>query len=589
MSADAPSAVQRSAAPATGVAVQPPRADPTWFGPEDQPLFAWVHQPGDGAARGAVILCQPLARERTAAHSTFRLLAERLAQAGLVAIRFDYEGTGDSAGCDEDPGRVAAWLESVAHAAALARSLGAPSVALVGMRMGALLAATAAPRLGDLAAVVLWDPCRSGRSFVREQRALHALRTTEPRTDGAELPGFVLSAETVADLSRMELAELDGFGAPVLLLERPGRSSSLRRRSAAAASQVDAGEALGQDLLLDVLGLTQEIPEATLARVAAWLVARIEGPANAVHFVPRDAAALTAAGTRVIERFVRLGSYGLFGIEAACGNITGQPAVLMLNAGNEWHAGPNRLWVDLSRRWAPLGFRCVRFDESGLGDSPTRTGGVRHVIRAPEAFDDVADAVAAVSTGDVDDVVLVGICSGAYQALEHGLRGYVRGICAVNPVLHFRPPELSGGDVDPRRRICRPTTGALRAYRRLPLGGLRRLLRAPLWRVVHAAEKRRSPQSWAEELAARGVQVLLLGGVDELRPVLEMVEARGRTRLRVADRFEIEVVPGLDHDLVVAEHRSWVGDRLTDHLERTFLAGTVSSGSPPSRAELVAG
>src|ERR1700728_2476490 len=105
-------------------------ATPLWFGPPARPLFGWVHLPQDNQARGAVVLCPPLARELTSTQVTFRLLAERLADAGLLAVRFDYEGTGDSAGGDRDPGRAESWLASIAHAVELARSAGGETVSL---------------------------------------------------------------------------------------------------------------------------------------------------------------------------------------------------------------------------------------------------------------------------------------------------------------------------------------------------------------------------------------------------------------------------------------------------------------------------
>src|SRR3984957_6689181 len=84
-------------------------ATPLWFGPDKRPLFGWVHAPTDGMARGAAVLCPPLFLEQDIAYYSFRRLAEELAARGVLAVRFDYDGTGDSAGGAEDPGRVRAW------------------------------------------------------------------------------------------------------------------------------------------------------------------------------------------------------------------------------------------------------------------------------------------------------------------------------------------------------------------------------------------------------------------------------------------------------------------------------------------------
>ena len=84
-----------------------------WFGPEPRPLYGWVSRPAGGLARGGAILCPPMGEEGRAAHRTFRRLAEELAEAGNVALRFDYDGTGDSAGLQDDPDRVPAWQDSI--------------------------------------------------------------------------------------------------------------------------------------------------------------------------------------------------------------------------------------------------------------------------------------------------------------------------------------------------------------------------------------------------------------------------------------------------------------------------------------------
>src|ERR1700689_4000049 len=157
-----------------------------WFGPDERPLFGWLHVPDDGRVRGAVVLCPPLGLEGVCAHRTLRHMAERLAEARIAALRFDYDGTGDSAGRQDDPGRVEAWLTSVRGAVDLVRGAGAPKVVVVGMRVGATLAGCAVARGGGADGVVLWDPCASGRSYLREQQALGLFSLGgEARDDGS--------------------------------------------------------------------------------------------------------------------------------------------------------------------------------------------------------------------------------------------------------------------------------------------------------------------------------------------------------------------------------------------------------------------
>ena len=76
----------------------------------------------------------------------------------------------------DDTGFDQAWTEGVDQGVALLRSLGITSVSAVGMRMGATIVGTAASTFDlGLLSFAMWDPCESGRSYVRELVALGAL------------------------------------------------------------------------------------------------------------------------------------------------------------------------------------------------------------------------------------------------------------------------------------------------------------------------------------------------------------------------------------------------------------------------------
>jgi alpha-beta hydrolase superfamily lysophospholipase len=174
---------------------------PLWFGPEDRPLFGWVHAPASGQVRGAVVLAPTLGIEAVNARYAYKDLADALADAGFAAIRFDYDGTGDSAGVLDDPGRVDAWLHSLRTAIELVKGLALGRVSVVGLRIGATLAAevlgSGPASIDDL---VLWDPCASGRTFLREQSALWSFALGAERVnDGSiETPGMLYSPDTAS-------------------------------------------------------------------------------------------------------------------------------------------------------------------------------------------------------------------------------------------------------------------------------------------------------------------------------------------------------------------------------------------------------
>ncbi|HZZ12118.1 MAG TPA: alpha/beta hydrolase, partial [Paraburkholderia sp.] len=104
--------------------------------------FGWLH-PAVGP--GGVVLCYPFGYDGLCTYRGMRRLAERLAAGGSTVLRFDYPGTGDSAGDAGEPGRWRAWIDSIKEAVAFLRDTrGVTRVTLCGLRLGGTLAALAA-------------------------------------------------------------------------------------------------------------------------------------------------------------------------------------------------------------------------------------------------------------------------------------------------------------------------------------------------------------------------------------------------------------------------------------------------------------
>lgn len=86
----------------------------------------------------------------------------------------------------------------------------------------------------------------------------------------------------------------------------------------------------------------------------------------------------------------------------------GAPAVIVSNIGFHHRTAPFRLWVELARRLAGLGFTTLRFDTSGLGDSAPRQDAQ---MDAPVA--DTREAMAWLAERKKHErFVLLGLCSG---------------------------------------------------------------------------------------------------------------------------------------------------------------------------------
>jgi dienelactone hydrolase len=95
---------------------------------------------------------------------------------------------------------------------------------------------------------------------------------------------------------------------------------------------------------------------------------------------------------------------------------------VLLNAGAERRIGPNRMWVELARRWAARGVTVVRLDVTGIGEA---SGPAAPWGRDPWTLyeTDLVEQVRAAlhdlrALGLPERTVLVGLCSGAYWGFQ---------------------------------------------------------------------------------------------------------------------------------------------------------------------------
>jgi pimeloyl-ACP methyl ester carboxylesterase len=111
-----------------------------------------------------------------------------------------------------------------------------------------------------------------------------------------------------------------------------------------------------------------------------------------------------------------------------------KPAVLILNTGIVHRVGHHRMYVTMARELAAMGHVSFRFDFSGLGDSASREGDLAPLQAwqkdLSEALDWLVDAY------NLDEVVLIGLCSGADIALSYGHKDKrVVGLVLLDPTI----------------------------------------------------------------------------------------------------------------------------------------------------------
>jgi dienelactone hydrolase len=91
------------------------------------------------------------------------------------------------------------------------------------------------------------------------------------------------------------------------------------------------------------------------------------------------------------------------------------PVIVLLNAGIVHRVGPNRMYVQLARALAAAGYMSLRFDQSGIGDSPNRVD-----ARPPleSAMSDIREAVDWLAANKhARKVILLGLCAGADHSI----------------------------------------------------------------------------------------------------------------------------------------------------------------------------
>jgi pimeloyl-ACP methyl ester carboxylesterase len=187
--------------------------NPFYFGYSKGPLFGIYHPPTSRVVRDTgVLLCYPIGHEYMRAHWAFRRLAGILSRSGFHVLRFDYFGTGDSSG-EYIEANISQWKNDVGTAVReLVDMSGVKAVSMVGVRLGATLAAQATIERIRFKDLVLWDPVVIGRDYIGELRTLHQNLFSGadggPEKEGfAELVGYSFSVELVSEIEKINLFE----------------------------------------------------------------------------------------------------------------------------------------------------------------------------------------------------------------------------------------------------------------------------------------------------------------------------------------------------------------------------------------------
>lgn len=220
-------------------------AEPRWLGDATRHLYAALHRADEPGARLGVLLAPPLFHEQPRSRRLLMEVAVGLAAMGLPSMRFDYFGTGDSAGRSDQVDFSSMGLDLELAAGALLAQTGVDRVAVLAWRGAALPVARWLQGAGAKPLVVLWEPVVDGARWLEELA----------RDDTAERGS--------ADRYRLVRRHAGATGDESLM----GVAVSPRLRSDIAGARVAGAGALGGSRCWAVLRPAGTPPELAIERV----------------------------------------------------------------------------------------------------------------------------------------------------------------------------------------------------------------------------------------------------------------------------------------------------------------------------------
>ncbi len=596
-----------------------PGGSPVWFGPPDQPLRGWIHQPLGGTLANSrrIVIVPGFGYEELTSGWGLRALAEQLATDGHTVLRYDHPGTGDSSG--ETPS-VSTWFKGIHYAVS---ALNFPDVTVIGVRLGATLALCAAAEFssqqshqandsqsasaagnkafanGAITQIIAVSPIVSGRRMVRELTMLAAAKkavsaepagdfeagplqlswasptaTVQPTPSASEssplvVGGFSYSSELRAGINILDLLGLPASPAPRVEIVHASERSTDKNflehlRGLGTAVYESRVEGLGK--WLDTSSELAVAPQALISLLSNQLqgeamvdAAEIGDARTSGRSLNSKPATLTVDGATVSERCFLLGEPSLSAVltEPIEKPANNAVALLFLNSGVERNVGPGRAWVSWSRTLAAAGSTVLRLDLSGVGNSGTWPDKPAFHNYGPETFDDVALGIASLRSMGHQKIVIVGLCASAYSALGTKVQPGVAGIVSLSPQFYRCGTPGSMAEVEDTN-FNRHRISQLDQKLNLRRKGAA---------IEELVGKRHESIVWIDAWMAQGTQVRLVFGPDDrgLR-FLQWRTPRSLKRLAKTPSFALQVHPTLDHALHEAPARAEVFANLREFI-----------------------
>jgi len=285
----------------------------------------------------------------------------------------------------------------------------------------------------------------------------------------------------------------------------------------------------------------------------------------------------------VNERAIRFGAHNaLVGVLTEPANADdARPTLVFLNSGILHHVGASRLYVRLARVLAVHGFRSLRFDLAGIGDSEPRRDSLGPMESALRDGTEALDYLA--STRDAQAFVLAGLCSGSDMAFHLALRDErVKGIVNLDAWAYRTwryyarryGPKLLDGAVW-RNSIRVRLRGLL--GRDAGSGANPEVFVPPEYRRVFPP--RGEVEQGLRTLLGRGVRLFhfFSGGMEPHLNHAEQYERSFRS-LEFGDCVRVVYRPEADHTVTNLEHQAFVIDEIVGWIRQNYGADTPVGG-----------
>ncbi len=132
-------------------------------------LFGVLHEVKNTPRKEGFVFCAAFAEEKLWAHRVMVNFARELVARGYPVLRFDYMGNGDSEGNFEESSLETMISDTKCAVRTLREKItDVDSINVLGLRLGATIAALSANENRSAGKLILWEPVINGTAYMRE-------------------------------------------------------------------------------------------------------------------------------------------------------------------------------------------------------------------------------------------------------------------------------------------------------------------------------------------------------------------------------------------------------------------------------------